>query len=206
MRKITFANNQYYHIYNRGVEKRDIFLDESDYDRLLKSMADFNNACPVWKIRGEASNEMVEPYVEIVAYCINPNHFHLILKQLRNNGISDFMHKLGTGYTMYFNKKNKHSGVIFQGVFKSVHIDSNEYLLYVSAYVNCNSEVHGIEKAENYRWCSFPEYAKLKAGITSGNEVILGQFANLEDYVKYAKIQVGEMQRKKEMTKFLLEE
>ena len=205
MRKITFANNQYYHIYNRGVEKRDIFLDKSDYNRLLKSISDFNNACPAWKIRGEASNEMVESYVEIVAYCINPNHFHLILKQLRDNGISDFMHKLGTGYTMYFNKKNEHSGVIFQGVFNSVHVDSNEYLLYLSAYVNCNSEVHGIEKAESYQWCSFSEYTKSKTGITSGKEVILGQFASLKDYAKYAKIQAGEMQRKKEMAKFLLE-
>jgi len=78
----------------------------------------------------------VDKLVDVVCYCLNSNHYHMILKQKSNDGIKKFMHKLGTSYTMYFNKKLKRSGSLFQGKFKSIHIDSNEYLLYLSAYVN----------------------------------------------------------------------
>jgi putative transposase len=88
-----------------------------------------------------------ERLVDVVAYCINSNHFHLLLRENKENGIATFMKKICTGYAMYFNKKNERSGILFQGRFKSVHVDSNDLLLYVSAYINCNSEIHGIEKA-----------------------------------------------------------
>ena len=73
--------------------------------------------------------------VEIVAYCLNPNHYHLIVKQISEKGIERFMQKIGTGYTNYFNKRYERSGALFQGKFKSIHIDSNEYLLHLSVYV-----------------------------------------------------------------------
>jgi len=76
--------------------------------------------------------------VEIIVYCLNPNHYHIILRQVSEGGVSKFMLKLSSGYSSYFNKKNKRSGSLFQGRFKAVHIDSNEYLLYLSAYVNKN--------------------------------------------------------------------
>jgi putative transposase len=90
--------------------------------------------------RGLAS---IERLVEINAYCLNQNHFHLIVKQLRSGGISEFMQKIGTGHTMYFNKKYNRSGSLFQGTFKSTHINSNELLLYLSVYVNANHRIHG---------------------------------------------------------------
>ncbi len=80
--------------------------------------------------------------VDFIAYCINPNHYHFILRQLVDGGLSRFMQKFGGGYTQYYNKKNQRSGVLFQGTFKSIHINSNEYLLYLSAYVNLNNKVH----------------------------------------------------------------
>lgn len=204
-RSIEFATDEYYHVYNRGTEKRDIFLQVRDYFKFLESLKIFNDSEPAWKtIRGETSNR--KPFVEVVAYCLNPNHYHLILKQKQGKGISEFMRKLGTGYTMYFNKKYDRSGVLFQGNFKAVHIDSNEYLLYVSAYVNCNSEVHGIMDAVKYRWCSFSEFISNGCGeICTNKGIILGQFKNKDDYKEYAKIQATEMKNNKEMQRLALE-
>jgi len=207
MKKIDkFINDEYYHIYNRGADKREIFSRTTDYLRFLKSLKEFNTSTPAWKhdlIRGETSND--EPFVDIVAFCLNSNHFHLILKQRQEKGITKFMRKIGTGYTMYFNKKYDRSGVLFQGKFKAVHIDTDEYLLYVSAYVNCNCEVHGTGDAEKYKWCSFPEYLNYHQGITSGREIILGQFSSVGEYRDYAKIQAVEMRNKKEMQELTLE-
>jgi putative transposase len=115
------------------------------------------------------------------------------------------MHKLGTSHTKYFNKKNERSGALFQGRFKSSHIDSNEYLLYVSAYINCNSEVHKIAEAENYEWCSFPEYVGKRKESFCDKGIILEQFDNPREYMKYAKINTKEMKNKKEMEKLMLE-
>ncbi|MFA4817625.1 MAG: transposase [Parcubacteria group bacterium] len=220
MRKTEFANDEYYHICNRGVDKREVFLDNFDYYRFLLSMQEFNRTDPIGSIFensfrkdkkinspvwGRVSVYKIEKLVEVVAYCLNPNHYHFILKQLSDNGISKFMLKLGSGYSSYFNNKTKRSGSLFQGPFKAIHINSNEYLLHVSAYVNCNSEIHGAHKADNYKWCSFPEYIGEKKGGLCNKEIILGQFKNKEEYKEYARTVAREMKNKKEMEKLLLE-
>lgn len=207
MNKVIFANEEYYHIYNRGVEKRQIFSSNGDYRRFYGYLTEFNDVNPAWKVgvlenRGLTSNE---PLVEIVAYCINPNHFHLILRQVRDKGITEFMRKLGTGYTMYFNKRYERSGVLFQGKFKAAHIDSNEYLLYLSAYVNCNSEIHSICRAENNPWCSLPEYTGRRKTKFIKKDVITGQFRNPKEYFHFAKINTKEMKNKREMKELIIE-
>ena len=152
MRKITFANGQYYHIYNRGVDKREVFLDEADFHRFIISMILLNDErdglMEQWRNIKKENTEMQfsdfrrlnlrKPLVEFVVYCLNPNHYHFALRQLEENGIKKFMQRLGTAYAMYFNKKYKRSGALFQGTFKAIHVDSNDYLLYLSAYINKN--------------------------------------------------------------------
>lgn len=200
MGTVGFFNDEYYHIYNRGTDKRKIFLDVPDYLRFFKSLEEFNALDPKWKqisFRGETSDK--SPIVDIVAYCLNPNHFHLILKQKADRGITEFMRRLGTGHTMYFNKRYERSGVLFQGKFKAVPIDSNDQLLYVSAYVNCNSEIHDISPSDSYRWCSFKEYYEGKKGIATGKEIILGQFKKASEYRDYAIGQVPYMRQRKEL-------
>jgi putative transposase len=173
MRKVQLATNEYYHIYNRGVDKRNVFTNEADYwrffeamylanderDGLIKIWKDyqrFNPKAKLWEFAKFSFGRM-NPMVEIVAYCLNPNHYHFILKQITKRGIEKFMQKIGTSYTKHFNQKYDRSGSLFQGTFKSSHIKPNT-LLYLSAYVNCNSEIHGIAKAQSYRWCSFSDY------------------------------------------------
>lgn len=146
--------------------------------------------------------------MEFVAYCLNPNHYHFILKQLRDGGIKNLMHKLSTSYTNFFNVKYKRTGSLFQGPFKSVHIDSNEYLLYLSAYVNKNNFIHGYNKNDNWPYSSLADYlGKRKISPLSVNTgAILGQFRGAEDYKEFLKNNALHMKDKKEMGKYLIEE
>lgn len=220
MRKIPLVNEEYYHIFNRGVDKREVFADASDYWRFLFSlrlMNDRKNGMMIaWrdfqKTNDDATLEKFfltsdvrksDSLVEIVAYCLNPNHYHLILKQLGEKGIEIFMQKVGNGYTKYFNKKNNRSGALFQGKFKSSHIDGNEYLLHVSAYVNCNSQIHGISPAEKYFWSSFKNYTDGKNDhpVIVEKNVILGQFRDGSDYRDFALGKVDSFREKKAMEK-----
>jgi len=146
MRKIQFVNDEYYHIYNRGVEKRDIYLDRNDYERFLYLLFVCNDVQPVLNsqvyYRGLASIENYgrerSPIVDIICFCLMPNHFHLILRQGVDKAISSFMQRLGTGYTMYFNLKRQRVGSLFQGTFKAIHIDTEEYLHHLTRYIHLN--------------------------------------------------------------------
>lgn len=208
MLRDKIITGEFYHIYNRGVEKREIFSCTSDYGRFVSSLREFNTNSPAWLVADELSRGRTstgEPLVNIIAYCLNPNHYHLILEQKVENGITLFMRKLGTGYTMYFNKKYARSGFLFQGKFKSIHIASNEYLLYVSAYVNCNSEIHGIAKVQDYIWCSFPDYVGKRSGTLLERNAVMQQFRNVKDYEDFAMKNMMVMKNKKEMQKLALE-
>jgi putative transposase len=221
MRKTKFAKGEYYHVYNRGVDKRKTFQDERDYWRFLDSIVlmneekdglmiawrDYKEFHPIGTIKDflKLSLRSNKPLVDVVAYCINPNHYHFILKQVAEKGIERFMFKLGTGYSMYFNKKIKRSGSLFQGPFKAVHISSNDKLLYLSGYVNCNSEVHGICKAEKYRWSSFLNYIGTKKNNICKKEIISSQFISIEEYKQFAKSVAKEAQQKKLDDKLLLD-
>lgn len=202
-RKIEFANGEFYHVYNRGTDKREIFSDEHDFFRFLQSIQEFNGPDPIGsiyehtyikKFGGETSKknpDKRESLVNIVAYCLNSNHYHFLLQQVSERGIEKFMQRLGTGYTMYFNKKYERTGALFQGVFKAVYVDSNEYLLHVSAYVNLNYRVHGFGGETSRYRASWEEYMEGMCGKKMENGIcdtdpILGQFRNREEYKKFA--------------------
>jgi len=202
-RREIIAVGEYYHIFNRGVDKRIIFKHNKDYVRFLESLIFFNTENSIqMRLEDKVRPKPDERLVDIVVHCLNPNHFHLILKENKKNGITTFMKKICTGYAMYFNKKHERSGVLFQGRFKSVHIDSNDLLLYMSAYVNCNSQIHGIADALKYPWCSFPEYIG-KEGIGCQKDKIMGQFKNSEDYKTFCLEKVVGMKERKVMENLL---
>jgi len=222
-RKTKFTNEQCYHAFNRGVDKRKIFLDQKDYERFLLSMIllndetdglmiqwrDYSKLNPKVKpsefLRLNLRSAGKKPLVEIIAYCLNPNHYHFILKQLAEKGIEKFMQKIGTSYTMYFNQKYKRSGSLFQGTFKSVHIDPDDYLLYLSAYVNKNNFIHGYTKDDSWIYSSWPEYlGKVNQGICN-KEIILGQFKNASEYKEFVESNALYLKEKKEAEKYLLE-
>jgi REP element-mobilizing transposase RayT len=204
-RREIIAVGEYYHVFNRGVEKRNIFQSQSDYKRFLESLVYFNTRSPIeMKSDEKILPEQKDRLVDIVAYCLNKNHFHFLLKENKENGIATFMKKVCTGYALYFNNKNERSGVLFQGRFKSVHMSSNDLLLYVSAYVNCNSQIHNIEEAEKYRWCSFSEYLGIDDEKCQKSSV-LDQFKDMGEYKTFCLEKVVGMQDKKRYEKFFVE-
>jgi len=134
------------------------------------------------------------------------NHYHFILKQLVDNGIETFMHKLGTGYTNYFNTKHKRTGALFEGPFKAYPINNDGKLCQLSAYVNCNYEIHKLGKAEYWKFCSYKDYLRLRDGKLINKDVVLELFNNnIDEYIKYCGIVIKESQDKKRVEKMLVE-
>ncbi len=142
VRKVPFAFDEYFHIYNRGNSKQDLFRDNLDRERFQTLLFLANGTAPfvfreVVK-EGVYDFERGEPLVYIGAYCLMPNHFHILLTPAIEGGVQMFMQKLSTGYSMYFNRKYKRTGVLFEGKFKSQHADSDEYLKYLFSYIHLN--------------------------------------------------------------------
>ncbi len=214
MRKAQLVNHEYYHIYNRGVDKREIFSDDRDYKRFLLSMLLMNDEKDGLMIRwrnflasrpNSSANEFLrlnlskrKELVEIIAYCCNPNHYHFILRQLRDRGIERFMQKIATGYTMYFNEKYHRTGALFQGRFKSSHIKSEGSLSRYSIYVSCNSEVHKICPAKNYPWCSFLHHIGKSRDDLVKDKEFRREFRNSGELEEYAKENITDFQARKQ--------
>lgn len=175
MQKPAFVNNHFYHIYNRGVEKRQIFMDESDYFRFIHNLFEFNDTAPAGKFSNglDFTNKKRDLLVRIHAFCLMPNHYHIILEQLQNGGIQLFMRKLGTGYSMYFNEKYERVGSLFQNRFKAIIVEHDQYLLGLLRYIHLNpldkiqsdwrtDGINNWKKAndylKDYRWSSHPNY------------------------------------------------
>lgn len=145
-RNIVFSEGEFYHVYNRGVDKRTIYASPEDYDRFVALLYIANDASPAHlsnilkrkTVHQILNEERDEQLVAIGAYCLMPNHYHLLLTQRVDGGISKFMLKLQTAYSMYFNIKNERSGALFQGKFKAEHIESDVQLQYLYAYIHLN--------------------------------------------------------------------
>ena len=143
-RSISLVEGESYHLYNRGVDKRTIFLDKADYKRFVELLY-LSNSSHSFVVRDIYRNyisiyeyEKEDPLVAIGAYCLMPNHFHILATPLVEDGLTKFMGKLGTGYSMYFNKKYERTGALFQGKFKAEYADTDEYLKYLYAYIHLN--------------------------------------------------------------------
>ena len=184
-RNVEFAPHEFYHIYNRGTEKRNIFLSRSDYERFSALLYSCNGTLPVRLDNIPESKQgrtLLEraiqcdrgtPLVEICAYVLMPNHFHLLIRERSDGGISKFMQKLLTGYTMYFNTRRERSGVLFQGKYKARHAHGDRYLAHLISYIHLNPvklieplwKETGIRNRSNaerylkqYTYSSYPDY------------------------------------------------
>ncbi|OGZ16762.1 MAG: hypothetical protein A3G11_00570 [Candidatus Lloydbacteria bacterium RIFCSPLOWO2_12_FULL_51_9] len=145
-RKYPIAENEFYHVYNRGTDRRTIFLDEHDKERFVKLLYLANSEGPVVmeNLENLSFKELVArgaektPLTAIGAYCLMPNHFHIFAKETAQGGITKFMRKLLTGYVMYFNKRHERSGGLFGGRFKATRVTDDNYLRYLFAYIHLN--------------------------------------------------------------------
>ncbi|WP_428095790.1 transposase [Candidatus Thioglobus sp.] len=199
IRKINFVEGAYYHVFNRGVDKRDIFGSQNDLLYFFKRLIDLNvvtvnakfNAKRYRKSGKVIIDETNRNLVSIVSYCLLQNHFHLVLKQESENGISKFMQRLGTSYTMYFNQKYKRSGSLFQGKFKANMIDGEFGLSILSVYVNLNYIHHRINPELNLVKSSIFEYLgnELGESICDQQEVkaVINEIGTLDEYKEFSK-------------------
>lgn len=172
MRKDLLVNGEYYHIFNRSIAKFQIFNSEHDYERyrslvefyrykdLPDKYSNFSQLKPAHcKAIMKNLSETSELLVEIVAYCIMPTHFHLILKQVTNNGISEFMRKVSDSYTRYFNISHGRKGPLWEDHFKNKLVKTDEQMLHLSRYIHINPVTAGLVKKPNqWKYSSYLEY------------------------------------------------
>ena len=177
------------HVMNRGVDKRNIFMQQEDYFRFIHDLFEFNNTAPVNNLTyffEKNPKDIARPYierrprellVEILAFCLMPNHYHLLLKPRFDDGVTKFMKKLNMGYAKYFNEKYKRSGTLFQGRYKSVTVTNERHFIYLPYYIHLNpldlitpewreqtlqDPKKAIKFLETYRWSSHLDYAGQK--------------------------------------------
>jgi len=225
MRNIQFQNDCYYHVFNRGVDKREVFLDDKDFIRFIKSMWEFNQIEPIGSFYEKYNQEinrtsgvqhpigcwtpqvlLKDRLVEFICFCLNPNHYHFLIKQLIESGISEFMKRLIGGYTNYFNKRNKRKGSLFETTYNAIKVKTDEYLQYLSCYINGNVEIHKISKAKNWPWSSYQDYLGIRQRTLCNTEVILKDFQDVLEYQELADYVIkNSAERKEEIKKYLLE-
>jgi REP element-mobilizing transposase RayT len=204
-RKDAFVIGEYYHIFNRGTEGRNIFASKDDIEHFVESVEGFNGENVVgglYMSSFDKHKKRGKRLVDIVCYAFNPNHYHFLMTPLVDKGIENFMQRLGTGHTMFFNSQHKRKGRLFQGVFKSVHVDSNEYLLHLSVYINLNDKIHQLGgEASKLLKTSWDSYVSKKRDILLGDTgIITSQFKNPQRYKEFAEgILPSIIKRKKDL-------
>jgi len=178
-RNYVFAPGEYYHIYARGVEKLAVYREKSDYKNFIERLylLNTNKAVNVCDIKhamtslgltsgGVFEFERDKTLVDIGAYCLMPNHFHILVREKNENGkgISRFMQKLMTSYTMYFNKKHNRTGALFGSSFKARHVTDDNHLKYLFAYIHLNPKeiIDDVNRLDRYYYSSYQDYLKIK--------------------------------------------
>lgn len=200
-RLVPLVNGEIYHLFNRGSDRRDIFLQSKDYVRFKHTTYYYQFLGPkprfsnLAKYKLSSFNPKPEnKLVEILCYCFMPNHFHFLVRQIKENGVSVFMSQLCNSYTKYFNTKYKRVGPLLQGSFKGVRVESDEQFIHLSRYIHLNPIVALLaKKLEQYPWSSFHEYMQPGGGLCLTTDVqsyfsSKAQYRQfLEDQIDYGK-------------------
>ena len=223
MRIEPFTIESYVHVYNRGNRKAEIVRSDKDKWRFMQALRFFNDSHSSVNLLRQISllksdfNKPVEsvfemgwppnwpekdPLVKILCYCLAPNHFHLLLKEIREGGISKFMQKLGVGYTNYFSLKYQEVGGLFQGSYKGRTIKEQLYLEYLSVYIQVINVLElfpgGLKKAlenidealkfaENYPFSSYQDFVGLRKSLIIDKDILGEIFPTPEDYKKFTR-------------------
>ena len=195
MRSINIAPDEVYHIYNRGNQKQTLFYTERDYIRMLFLMLMFQSPKRFRNIKRrvnyfedgndfkiDADKVIKNRFVELINFCIMPNHFHLTVNNLAKDGVPKYLHRIQNAYGRYFNTKRDKTGHVFQGTYKAKHISSDRQLRHLSAYVHKNPKEMGATYA-NYYWSSYQDYVDENrwGGLLTTN-IILKGFDGKDDY------------------------
>lgn len=166
----------YYHVYNRGVAKQNIFVNDKIYQFLLEKIDLF---LPKYEL-------------SIIAYCLMPNHYHFLLRPEADNQISPFIQRLFNSYTQAFNRQQNRSGTLFESRAKSKHVDTDEYALYLTRYIHLNPVEAGlVQSPEQWPHSSFGEWAGIRSSNLFDSQFAKGFFPDLADYVSFVSSKIS---------------
>ena len=205
-RKLVFVNGGFYHAFNRGIEKRDVFTNRRELSRakeLLKfyqykeiplrysrfRILSKDKQQKLWKIIVDGCKN-----VEVISFCLMPNHFHFLLKQLEDRGVANFVANFTNAYTKFFNTRHARIGPLFEGVFKAVYVESDEQLIHLSRYIHLNpvvSSLIDISQLESYGWSSYPEYILKENDNIIESKPVIDLFKNTAEYKNFVLDQVS---------------
>lgn len=219
-RLIPLVNDECYHVFNRGIDHRPTFTDIKEFKRALMVIEFYRFLHPPMKLSKflqqpiEKRNNLLklretsEKSVEVLAFCLMPNHFHFLVRQIQTNGISKFLANFQNSYTKYFNTKNERSGPLFLNQFKAVHIDTEDQLLHVSRYIHLNPltsfVIKDFKSLLQYPWSSLNEYLYNKALICDAAPV-LNFFNSPNDYQKFIEDQAAYQRERHKIMHLLIE-
>lgn len=220
-RTLPLATNHYYHIYNRSIELKPIFTNKKEYQRFYDLLNYYRFSAPpvsfstLNRLNQEKRNKLLTAFkkkakvlIEIICFCLMPNHFHFLLKQKKDEGISQFLGNLQNSYARYFNLKYKRIGSLFQGRFKAVLIETEGQLLHLSRYIHLNPYSSAIIKTLDqlpfYQWSSLPQYLGNQQGICQ-TKIIMSSFLNAQKYKKFLFDRANYQKKLEQMKHLLLE-
>lgn len=214
----VLARDNYYHVFNRSIHKIPIFTSKKDCIRVINSMRYYRFENPPMRFSyfiayGEDKQkemmsilEKSNVLVEFNSFCLMPNHFHFLLRQKAENGISIFMSRFQNSFTRFRNTKYDSDGTSFKGQFKAVLMEDDEQLLHVHRYIHLNPYtsyvVKTLQDLEKYPYSSLPEYIKTKEGFCV-KDIILSRFSSIEKYKRFIFDQ-ADYQRKLDKIKHLI--
>jgi putative transposase len=203
VRDVPILSDNYYHIYNRGNLKQTLFHEKTDYIRFLFLLIHLQSPVVLthttryirnyldkgtFAVREKDVADIHESkFVEIINFCIMPNHFHITLRAVTDDGVSRYMHRVSNAYAKYFNTKYKKTGHVFQGAYKAKFITSDSQLTYLSAYIHRNpNEMKKWERrCAEYPWSSYQDYGINRWGSLLSRDMVTATFKSFEDYTKF---------------------
>ncbi len=221
VRITPLVNGEIYHVFNRGINHQPTFRSQRDYRRALLTLRFYRLLHPPQRLsiflqtdskKREAVLTAAEKHgslVTILAFCLMPNHFHLLLRQEADNGISKFMSNFQNSYTRYFNTRYQRDGAIFLTQFKAVRIETEAQLIHVSRYIHLNPYSSYVVKTHqqllNYPWSSLNEYLQPNQALISQPQIVLSSFKNPQKYQQFVLDQADYQRRLDEIKHLTLE-
>ena len=169
-RKVEFHKGNYYHVYNRGTNRQLIFRSNENYLFLLRR---FGEALP-------------GKWITVIAYCLMPNHYHFLLRQDGEVAISDLMQQTFNSYSKAFNKMYDRTGTLFEGPFKSIHVDKDNYLIHLCRYIHRNPlEANLVKDVQNWKYSNYLEWAGLRVGRLVDHDFVNSYFKTPNEYREF---------------------
>lgn len=221
-RRVVLATREHYHLFNRGNAHQPIFFGLRDYQRFLKTVNYYQYTSPSLRLskylllarekRAEVLERLTQKgklLVEIFCFCLMPNHYHFLLKQKEENGISKFMSQLQNSYTKYFNVKRQRVGSVFQGQFRAVRVETDEQLIHLSRYIHLNPYssfvVKSLDELKDYPWSSLSDYLGEGEHSFLKRKLISDFFEDSKDYQRFVSDQADYQRRLEEIKHLALD-